>query len=114
MNTAFDSLTHKMQRAALGKTADIVLSHVNKDREKAMVQLVEGCFGIATLPQAAVERLSSRLPLRVLRCEAPLAPLPIHASFREDPSSQLTEAVLDSALGFVSRTIPKHRTAAGG
>ena len=36
MNTTFDSLTHKMQRAALGKTADIVLSHVNKDREKAV------------------------------------------------------------------------------
>lgn len=41
MNTTFDSLTHKMQRAALGKTADIVLSHVNKDREKAMTQLVD-------------------------------------------------------------------------
>ena len=25
MNTAFDSLTHKMQRAALGKTVDLVL-----------------------------------------------------------------------------------------
>ena len=41
MNTTFDSLTHKMQRAALGKTADVVLSHVNKDREKAMTQLVD-------------------------------------------------------------------------
>ena len=41
MNTTFDSLTHKMQRAALGKTADIVLSHVNKDREKSMTQLVD-------------------------------------------------------------------------
>ena len=41
MNTTFDSLTHKMQRAALGKTADIVLSHVNKDREKAVTQLVD-------------------------------------------------------------------------
>lgn len=102
-------LLQMFQDAALPKPRVHAISSIS-----AMVQLVEGGFGIATLPQAAVERLSSRLPLRVLRCEAPLAPLPIHASFREDPSSQLTEAVLDSALGFVSRTIPKHRTAAGG
>ena len=36
MNTAFDSLTHKMQRAALGKTVDLVLSHAEKDPAKTV------------------------------------------------------------------------------
>lgn len=95
------ALLQMFQEAALPKPRVHAISSIS-----AMVQLVEGGFGIATLPQAAVERLSARLPLRVLRCEVPLAPLPIHASFREDPSSQLTEAVLDSALGFIARTKP--------
>ena len=40
MNTAFDSLTHKMQRAALGKTVDLVLSHAEKDPAKTVGQIV--------------------------------------------------------------------------
>ncbi len=69
----------------------------------AMVQLVEGGFGIATLPVAVAEQLAKRLSLRVLRSDTDLVPLPIHASYREDPSSQLTESVLDSALDHVAR-----------
>jgi DNA-binding transcriptional LysR family regulator len=40
----------------------------------AMVQLVEGGFGVATLPRASVRELTRRLPLRILRCEATLPP----------------------------------------
>ena len=40
-NTTFDSLTHKMERAAAGKLIDVALSHVNQDRQKAMVQMVD-------------------------------------------------------------------------
>ncbi|WP_431259652.1 LysR family transcriptional regulator [Roseateles chitinivorans] len=69
----------------------------------AMVQLVEGGFGIATLPVAVAEQLAKRTALRVLRSDTDLVPLPIHASYREDPSSQLTESVLDSALDHVAR-----------
>ena len=41
MNTAFGSLTHKMQRAALGKTVDLVLSHAEKDPAKTVGQIVD-------------------------------------------------------------------------
>lgn len=68
----------------------------------AMVQLVEGGFGVATLPQAAAQALGQRAPLRELRTERSLAPLPIHASYREDPTSTLTESVLASALAYVA------------
>ena len=41
MNTSIENLTHKMQRAAVGKMVDVVLSHVDKDRQKNMGQLVD-------------------------------------------------------------------------
>lgn len=72
----------------------------------AMVQLVEGGFGIATLPQAAAAQLARRVPLRQLTTEFQLAPLPIHASYREDPTSTLTESVLASALDYLARNPP--------
>jgi DNA-binding transcriptional LysR family regulator len=37
----------------------------------AMVQLVEGGFGIATLPLVAVQRLAERLPLKALSARRP-------------------------------------------
>jgi DNA-binding transcriptional LysR family regulator len=66
----------------------------------AMVQLVQGGFGVATLPYAAAEPLSSERGLRILPCDSALPPLPIHASYRIDPSTGLVEAVLKSALQF--------------
>ena len=78
----------------------------------AMVQLVEGGFGVATLPKAATSNLSRRLPLRILRCEASLPALQIHASYREDPGSSLAELVLDSAQAYAGRTNSKRRPAA--
>lgn len=74
----------------------------------AMVQLVEHGFGVATLPLAAVEKLSGRLPLKPLHCEAKLPPLPVHASYREDPTSAVTQGVLDAVLDYIGVT-PNHR-----
>lgn len=66
----------------------------------AMVQLVQGGFGVATLPRAAAERLAQAQGLRLLKCDVALPPLPIHASYRKDPTNSLIEAVLASALVF--------------
>jgi DNA-binding transcriptional LysR family regulator len=66
----------------------------------AMVQLVEEGFGVATLPQAAVQRLAERLPLQVLRCEQPLTPLPIHLSWRDDPGASAAGSVVDAVLAM--------------
>jgi DNA-binding transcriptional LysR family regulator len=68
----------------------------------AMVQLVQSGFGVATLPLAAAKRLPDTAGLKVLRCEQPLPPLPIHANFRVDPSSGNAELVLKSALAFAA------------
>lgn len=66
----------------------------------AMLQLVQGGFGVATLPRAAVQRLSTVPELRVLASDVTLAPLPIHVSWRPDPASTAVERVLKSALAF--------------
>lgn len=68
----------------------------------AMVQLVQGGFGVATLPLAAARRLPDTAGLKILRCEQALPPLPIHANFRVDPSSGNAELVLKSALAFAA------------
>lgn len=68
----------------------------------AMVQLVQGGFGIATLPLAAARRLPDSAGLKILKCQQPLPPLPIHANYRIDPSSGNAEMVLKSALAFVA------------
>jgi len=78
----------------------------------AMVQLVEGGIGVATLPLAAVQKLSERLPLKPLKCEAALPPLPLHASYREDPTSSVAAGVLDAVFDFIgleSRPSRSHR-----
>ena len=67
----------------------------------AMVQLVEGGFGIATLPLATAQRMAERLPVRALRCDETLAPLQLHVSYREDPTSTVTAEVVDAAVAFV-------------
>lgn len=77
----------------------------------AMVQLVEGGFGIATLPKAAVARLSERLPLKPLKCEAKMPPLPVHASYRDDPTSVVAQGVVDAVIEHlgVARVSTNHR-----
>ncbi|MCV0438063.1 MAG: LysR family transcriptional regulator [Hydrogenophaga sp.] len=67
----------------------------------AMVQLVQGGFGVATLPLNAVRRMHNSPDLRPLACDHALQPLPIHASYRTDPTTDAVETVLKSALAFV-------------
>lgn len=66
----------------------------------AMVQLVQGGFGVALLPRAAVQRLTGFARLRPLACDAKLQSLPIHASYRTDPTSKTVETVVQSAIDF--------------
>jgi DNA-binding transcriptional LysR family regulator len=78
----------------------------------AMAQLVEDGIGVATLPRAVVERLARRMPLKALACTTPLPPLPVHMSWRDDPSSVSQRALLDSLferLGVSQRRTPPHR-----
>nr|WP_295772513.1 LysR family transcriptional regulator [Rhodoferax sp.] len=67
----------------------------------AMVQLVQGGFGVALLPRVAVQRLTGFASLKLLSCDAKLQALPIHASYRTDPTSQAVETVIRSAMAFV-------------
>jgi DNA-binding transcriptional LysR family regulator len=69
----------------------------------AMVQLVQGGFGIASLPLAAARRVPDGAGLKVLRCQTPMPPLPIHANYRLDPSSSHADLVLRSALAFAAK-----------
>ena len=67
----------------------------------AMAQLVAGGFGVATLPRAAASSLVKSHGLRLLKCDVPLPPLPIHATYRSDPTTTLVEDALKSAMTFV-------------
>lgn len=77
----------------------------------AMVQLVQGGFGVAMLPRAAVERLTGFARLKLLTCDARLQSLPINASYRTDPSSRTVETVVQSAIAFAGgrNNAPKRR-----
>ena len=79
----------------------------------AMAQLVEAGFGVATLPRAVVDQLARRLPLRVLPCDDALEPLPIYASYRDDPSSSLPEAALSSAVVHASHRMSSSKKSMG-
>jgi DNA-binding transcriptional LysR family regulator len=72
----------------------------------AMTQLVEGGFGIATLPRSAAKRLLAHRELRVLSTQPPLPPLPVFASYRSDAASHSVESVVRSALAFIAETEP--------
>ncbi|TAG35860.1 MAG: LysR family transcriptional regulator [Polaromonas sp.] len=75
----------------------------------AMVQLVQGGFGVALLPRAAVARMKGFARLKPLAVDAKVEALPIHASYRIDPSSDSVDVVLESALAFTGSTkiVPK-------
>ncbi|HSV36657.1 MAG TPA: LysR substrate-binding domain-containing protein [Ramlibacter sp.] len=79
----------------------------------AMVQLVQGGFGVATLPRRAVQRLLTSPDLKQLACDTALAPLPIHASYRSDPSSLAVETVVKSAFAFIDAEPEGRRAPAG-
>jgi DNA-binding transcriptional LysR family regulator len=71
----------------------------------AMVQLVEGGLGVATLPAGVVQRLRERLPLKPLPCPARLTPLPLHLSYRDDPGSALSKTVVDAVFAFLGTSV---------
>ena len=71
----------------------------------AMAQLVQGGFGVATLPLAAAARLVEVQGLRLLKCNMALPPLPIYASYRSDPATGLADKALKSALAFVLESL---------
>jgi DNA-binding transcriptional LysR family regulator len=64
----------------------------------AMSQLVEDGLGIATLPAAVLERLRQRRPLKGLQASFGLSPLPVHLSWRVDPTSAAPKTLVDSLL----------------
>ncbi|TAM46457.1 MAG: LysR family transcriptional regulator [Burkholderiaceae bacterium] len=67
----------------------------------AMVRLVEGGFGIAALPRAAIVQMLPRSRLAILRCDCALAPLPMVASYWRDPAAPELAKALHEALAFV-------------
>lgn len=69
----------------------------------AMIQLVQGGFGVATLPNAAVLRLREARNIKVLACTSKLPPLPIHASYRSDPTALTADQLLLSAIEYSKR-----------
>ena len=75
----------------------------------AMVELVEQGFGVATLPEAAVNRLAQRRPLAVLRCAQELAPLPIHLSWRDDPATSIVGHAVESVPGYARPPRPSKK-----
>ena len=80
----------------------------------AMVQLVQGGFGVALLPRIAAQRLTGFAQLKVLACDAPLKALPIYASYRSDPTSSTVDTLLKSAVEFAGSAMPpKRRTKKG-
>ena len=66
----------------------------------AMVQLVQGGFGVALLPHAAMARLAGFAKLKALDIDVKVQALPIHASYRIDPTADTVELVVNSALAF--------------
>ncbi len=69
----------------------------------AMTQLVEGGFGVATLPRSAAERLLQHRKLRLLKTDVPLQPLPVYASYRSDPTSAAVETVVKAVFAFIDK-----------
>jgi DNA-binding transcriptional LysR family regulator len=66
----------------------------------ALVQLVKSGFGVATLPQDAVQRLSSYPHLKILKSDTRLSPLPVYLSYRSNPNYAWVDKIAQSALDF--------------
>jgi DNA-binding transcriptional LysR family regulator len=69
----------------------------------AMVQLVQGGFGVATLPHAAAQPLLAQRELKMLNCDVQLPPLPIFASYRDNPVNGLVDDVIAQAVYWAAR-----------
>jgi DNA-binding transcriptional LysR family regulator len=73
----------------------------------AMTQLVEGGFGVATLPRSAADRLLEHRSLRLLTCDRTLQPLPVFATYRADPTSLAVDTVVGEVFSFIGRQLPE-------
>jgi DNA-binding transcriptional LysR family regulator len=105
---AYDLLTFQRgshphaQLLALLRAGGIETARVHTSSSiSAMMRLVAGGFGVATLPVAALEQLPAPSGLRQLACELTLAPLPIHASWRPQPSSNALDVIVDQLASYL-------------
>ncbi|WP_394792283.1 LysR family transcriptional regulator [Rhodoferax sp.] len=71
----------------------------------AMVQLVQGGFGVALLPRIATQRLTGFAKLKLLTSDTQLKSLPIYASYRTDPTSSTVDTLVKSAVEFAGGSI---------
>jgi DNA-binding transcriptional LysR family regulator len=69
-----------------------------------MVSLVSAGFGIATLPPLVVESLK-RPDLRILPCDCKLPSLPIHISYRIDPSTPGHEQIAQRVIASMRQLL---------
>lgn len=74
----------------------------------AMAQLVEDGLGIATLPVHVLQRLRRRMPLKTLSCACTMPPLPVHLSWRMDPTLVMQKTLINSVLTHLGVN-PNHR-----
>lgn len=70
----------------------------------AMAQLVQGGFGMATLPKQAVRRMEGFPDMKLLSADIALKPLPIHISYHTDPSNQAIESIVSSARDYAAES----------
>jgi DNA-binding transcriptional LysR family regulator len=94
------SLLDQMRQAGIKPKRVHTISSIS-----AMAQLVQGGFGVATLPLAAIQNPTSFPNLKPLKCDTALRALPIYASYREDPTSNAVQSVVASAQKFVSQNL---------
>ena len=80
----------------------------------AMVQLVQGGFGVALLPRVATARLAGFAKLKSLAVDAKVQSLPIHASYRTDPATDSVEVVVQFALAFAGSVKNAPKKSIGG
>lgn len=66
----------------------------------AMVKLVESGFGLATLPRAVADDLARRHGIAILESELALPPLPLCASYCDQPASLALKKAIADALAF--------------
>ncbi|MET0287564.1 MAG: LysR family transcriptional regulator [Polyangiales bacterium] len=90
----FRHLTKALQESTRGAAVHTASSI------SAMVTLVNAGFGVATLPRVAAERMGAS-ELRILQCDEPLAPLPIHISYRIDPAEPRHRGLVERVIKFV-------------
>lgn len=90
------ALLDMLRKARLEKNARVhPISSIS-----AMVRLVAGGFGVATLPHAAIAHFAAAEGLRLLPCDTEPIPLPIHVSWRTNPTEDGTDAFVESAVAF--------------